>query len=32
MSPGYTETGIAYAVDPASKHGVYWTQLFGAPR
>ena len=32
MGPRYTEMGVAYAVDPASKHGIYWVQLFGAPR
>ena len=32
MSPRYTDMGIAYAVDPASKHGIYWVQMFGARR
>lgn len=32
MSPAFTETGAAYAVDPASKMGVYWAQTFGRPR
>jgi uncharacterized protein YkwD len=31
MNPGLTETGVAYAVDPASAGGVYWTQVFAAP-
>lgn len=30
MSARYTETGVAYAVDPASEQGVYWVQIFGA--
>lgn len=32
MKPVYTEMGVAFAVDPKSKMGVYWTQLFGTPR
>ena len=32
MDARYTEMGIAYAVNPASKQGVYWTQMLGAPR
>jgi uncharacterized protein YkwD len=32
MSPRYTAMGIAYAVNPASKLGIYWAQMFGAPR
>ena len=30
MNPGYTEMGLAYAVDRDSHYGVYWTQVFGA--
>jgi len=30
MSPGFTEMGLAYAVNPASPMGIYWTQVFGA--
>ena len=32
MSPAYTEMGVAFAVDPRSDMGVYWTQAFGTPR
>lgn len=32
MSPAYTEMGVAFAVNPASDMGVYWTQVFGAPQ
>lgn len=31
MSPHFTELGAAYAVDPQSDAGIYWTALFGAP-
>ncbi len=32
MSKNFTETGIAFVVNPASKAGIYWTQVFAAPR
>jgi uncharacterized protein YkwD len=32
MHPGYSEMGVAFAVDRSSEFGVYWTQVFGAPR
>jgi len=32
MSASFTAMGTAYAVNPASKMGIYWAQLFGAPR
>jgi uncharacterized protein YkwD len=32
MSPRFTEMGIAYVVDAKSASGVYWSQMFGAPR
>ena len=32
MNPAFTEMGVAFAVDPGSKMGVYWTQVFGTPR
>jgi len=32
MNPGFIEMGVAYAVDSRSDMGVYWTQVFGAPR
>ena len=32
MDPAFTEMGVAYAVDPKSELGVYWSQSFGTPR
>jgi uncharacterized protein YkwD len=32
MNPAFTEMGAAFAVDPKSEMGVYWTQAFGTPR
>lgn len=32
MNPVYSEMGVAFAVDRNSELGVYWTQVFGAPR
>lgn len=32
MDGRYTETGVAYAVEPASERGIYWAQVFGRPR
>ncbi len=32
MNPAFTEMGVAFAVDPGSEMGVYWTQTFGRPR
>ncbi|HLX82026.1 MAG TPA: CAP domain-containing protein [Burkholderiales bacterium] len=32
MNPAFTDMGAAFAVDPGSEMGVYWTQAFGAPR
>ncbi|MEK1904648.1 MAG: CAP domain-containing protein [Pseudomonas sp.] len=31
MNPAFSELGAAYAVDPKSDAGIYWTALFGAP-
>ena len=31
MSPQFRELGAAYAVDPQSDAGIYWTAMFGAP-
>ncbi|MBF7731251.1 CAP domain-containing protein [Pseudomonas sp. N040] len=31
MNPQFRELGAAYAVDPNSDAGIYWTALFGAP-
>ena len=30
MSPDFADMGAAYAIDPASKLAIYWTQTFGA--
>ncbi|MBL8271452.1 CAP domain-containing protein [Steroidobacter sp.] len=32
MSPGFTEMGIAFVVERKSEAGIYWTQVFAAPR
>ena len=32
MTAAYTEMGIAYAADPKTKAGIYWSQVFGRPR
>lgn len=32
MDPRFTETGVGFAVNPASKLGIYWTQVFAVPR
>jgi len=29
MTPRFTEMGVAFAVNPATDAGVYWTQTFG---
>jgi uncharacterized protein YkwD len=31
MNPQYHELGAAYAVDPKSDAGIYWTAMFGTP-
>ncbi|MDD2162584.1 CAP domain-containing protein [Pseudomonas sp. MIL19] len=31
MNPHFTELGAAYANDPKSDAGIYWTAMFGAP-
>ncbi|KAF1053878.1 MAG: hypothetical protein GAK43_01200 [Stenotrophomonas maltophilia] len=31
MNPMFTELGAAYAVDPQSDAGIYWTLMLGAP-
>ncbi|MBB4868234.1 uncharacterized protein YkwD [Pseudomonas nitritireducens] len=31
MNPQYTELGAAYAADPKSDAGIYWTAMFGSP-
>ncbi len=30
MSPRYSDTGVAYAVNPAGEKGIYWVQVFAA--
>lgn len=32
MTRRFTEMGVAFAVNPATDAGVYWTQTFGTPR
>ena len=32
MNPEFSEMGAAFAVNPRSEMGVYWTQAFGTPR
>jgi uncharacterized protein YkwD len=32
MSSRFAEMAVAYAVNPSSSGGIYWTQLFGTPR
>jgi uncharacterized protein YkwD len=32
MTAGFTEMGIAFAVNRESDAGIYWTQVFAAPR
>lgn len=32
MRPEYQEMGIAFAVNKQAEQGIYWTQMFGAPR
>jgi len=32
MTAGFSEMGIAFAVNPGTDSGVYWTQTFGTPR
>jgi uncharacterized protein YkwD len=32
MSAEYTEMGVAYAAEPRSAAGIYWTQVFASPR
>ncbi|MGD9599771.1 MAG: CAP domain-containing protein [Steroidobacteraceae bacterium] len=32
MEARFTQMGIAYAVNPASRYGIIWVQLFAAPR
>jgi uncharacterized protein YkwD len=32
MNPDFTEMGGAYAVNPQSDAGIYWTLLLGTPQ
>jgi uncharacterized protein YkwD len=32
MAAEYTEMGVAYATEPHSAAGTYWTQMFASPR
>jgi uncharacterized protein YkwD len=31
MNPAFRELGAAYAIDPKSDAGIYWTAMFGTP-
>ena len=31
MDPRYSDTGVAYAVNPTAEKGIYWAQVFAAP-
>ena len=31
MNPRYSDTGVAYAVNPTGEKGIYWAQVFAAP-
>jgi uncharacterized protein YkwD len=31
MGGGFSEMGVAYAVDPKSRAGIYWAQVFASP-
>jgi uncharacterized protein YkwD len=31
MGPKFLQMGVAYAVNPSTEAGVYWTQVFGTP-
>lgn len=32
MNARYSETGVAYALDPDDEKGIYWVQVFASPR
>jgi uncharacterized protein YkwD len=32
MDPDFSEMGVAYAAAPRDAKGIYWAQMFGAPR
>ena len=32
MGAQYSEMGVAYAVDPRSRAGIYWAQVFASPK
>ena len=31
MNPRYSDTGVAFALNPAGEKGIYWAQVFAAP-
>jgi uncharacterized protein YkwD len=31
MNPRYSDTGVAFALNPAGERGIYWAQVFAAP-
>ena len=32
MNPRYSDTGVAYAVNPANEKGIYWVQVFASQK
>jgi uncharacterized protein YkwD len=32
MNADFSAMGVAFAVEPQSASGIYWTQLFASPR
>lgn len=32
MDPRFSDTGVAYAVNPAAEKAIYWAQVFAAPK
>jgi uncharacterized protein YkwD len=32
MQPGFTQMGLAFAVNLQSPQGIYWAQVLGTPR
>jgi uncharacterized protein YkwD len=32
MNPRYTDTGVAFALNPAGEKGIYWAQVFATPK
>ena len=32
MGPNFVHMGVSYVVNPKSRIGIYWAQVFGRPR